>query len=277
LSGAAPLAIDPQNGDTVYAVTGDGILHKSTDGGASWPQVLAPCCVLSFLVFDSQDSNTVYTGPYRSTDGGATWEKLGLTQAQFPTTIVADPQNSGTLYVLINPDDGLPPVFSIRARILKSVDKGITWTETYSGWPGFYVTALKFDPRDSAVMYAQTTWQDCGWVNCYGVDYYDPNSEQALNGLGLFRSADRGMTWAKLNPPGDPGQSSLLAIDFLGTLYAQTTAGLVRSMDGGTNWNALATTGLTSSVNTLAFDPQNPNHLYAGTSNAGVFEITIAP
>jgi hypothetical protein len=50
----------------------------------------------------------------------------------------------------------------------------------------------------------------------------------------------------------------------------------VRSMDGGATWNALPTAGLSSGVSVLAFDPQNPNHLFAGTGG-GVFEITLAP
>jgi hypothetical protein len=257
-------------------VDSSGILSKSADSGASWVQVLASGGTLGFLAFDPGDANTLYTASFRSSDGGATWEKLGLNQAQFPTSLVADAENPGTLYVLTNPDDSLLPVFSIRGRILKSVNRGNTWIEVYAGWPGFFVSALRSDPRDSAVMYAQTTWQDCGWVNCFGVNYWDPNSEYARNGLGLFRSSDRGVTWVKLDLPGDPGQSSLAGIDPQGTLYAQTLAGLVRSMDGGTTWNAVVAAGPVSGGDVLAFDPQNPNHLFAGTST-GVFEITLVP
>ncbi len=46
-------------------------------------------------------------------------------------------------------------------------------------------------------------------------------------------------------------------------------------MDGGTTWNALPTAGLSSSMTVLALDPQNPNHLFAGTYGGGVFEITL--
>jgi photosystem II stability/assembly factor-like uncharacterized protein len=91
----------------------------------------------------------------------------------------------------------------------------------------------------------------------------------------LFRSADGGATWAKLDLPGDPFQFQLLGVDPQGTLYAWATAELVRSMDGGATWNALPTAGLSSGVSVLAFDPQNLNHLFAGTGGGGVVEITL--
>ena len=135
---------------------------------------------------------------------------------------------------------------------------------------------MTVDPTNSSVVYAQTTWVDCSEsYDCDAPGYWDPNSDVAKKGLGLFRSADGGATWAKLDLPGDPFQFNLLGVDPQGTLYAWATAGLVRSMDGGATWNALPTAGLSSGVSVLAFDPQNPNHLFAGTGGGGVFEITF--
>ena len=92
----------------------------------------------------------------------------------------------------------------------------------------------------------------------------------------MFRSADAGATWAKLDLPGDPFDFQLLGVDPQSRLYAWATAGLVKSMDSGATWNALPTAGLSSVVSVLAFDPQNSNHLFAGTGGGGVFEITLA-
>jgi hypothetical protein len=71
-----------------------------------------------------------------------------------------------------------------------------------------------------------------------------------------------------------------VGIDQNGTVYATATgsqSGLFRSQDGGVTWNVLPTNGLPGGggASVLAFDPQNPNHLFAGTG-AGVFEITLA-
>jgi hypothetical protein len=77
-----------------------------------------------------------------------------------------------------------------------------------------------------------------------------------------------------------PGVSRILGINPQGTIYAQTSysgpTGLVTSTDGGKTWNGVATTGLTSAIGVLAFDPQNPNHLYGGGAGR-IFEITLAP
>jgi hypothetical protein len=140
------------------------------------------------------------------------------------------------------------------------------------------------DPTNSSVVYAQTGPVDCSESYDCNVSgsalfgpggYWDPNSDGAKKGLGLFRSADGGATWVKLDLPGDPFQSQLLGVDPQGTLYAGAAAGLVRSMDGGATWSALPTAGLSSGVSALAFDPRNPNHLFAGTGGGGVFEITL--
>ena len=88
--------------------------------------------------------------------------------------------------------------------------------------------------------------------------------------VGPFKSTDGGATWVKLDGV------SLLGFDQLGTVYANTPAGVARSQDHGATWNPLPTAGLISGIGVLAFDPQNPNHLFTGTA-AGVFEITLAP
>jgi photosystem II stability/assembly factor-like uncharacterized protein len=130
------------------------------------------------------------------------------------------------------------------------------------------------DPTDSSVVYAQTTYLNCSFYS----DGYcaDPALPQAL---GVYKSADGGATWVKLDLPADHPVVSLLGIDQQGGLYVWglAQASLIRSQDGGATWNALPATGLPSAVSALAIDPRDPNHLFAGTRGAGVFEITLAP
>jgi hypothetical protein len=70
-----------------------------------------------------------------------------------------------------------------------------------------------------------------------------------------------------------------LGINPHGTIYAQTSyfgpAGLVGSTDGGKTWNGVTATGLTSAIGVLAFDPQGPDHLFAGTLGGGIFELNL--
>jgi hypothetical protein len=62
-----------------------------------------------------------------------------------------------------------------------------------------------------------------------------------------------------------------------GTIYAGTSNGVWRSVDGGAHWSAL-NSGLPmiGGVNALAIDPQT-GAVYAATSGGGVFAISFAP
>src|ERR1019366_2214161 len=264
-TGIDSLAIDPQNPHTVYIGVDVAGLYRSTDGAVSWSvtPILTGVSVFA-LANDPQEPGTVYAqapnGLYKSIDGGASWVQLPVAAAFtdlaapiFPLAV--DTRHPGTVY----------------AGGFKSTDGGASWAKL-----ALSPTALAIDPQDSGTLYAETTWVDCSEsYDCNAPGYSDPNSDESKKGLGLFRSADGGATWAKLDLPGDPLQFLLLGVDPQGTLYARATAGLVRSMDGGVTWNALPTAGLSSVVSGLAFDPQNPNHLFAGTVGGGVFEITL--
>ena len=269
------LAIDPQEPDAVYA-SGGG-LSKSIDGGANWVHLPVPpagtdlAAPIFPLAVDARNPGTVYSGGFKSTDGGASWAKLAVS----PTALAIDPQDSGTLYAGIIAGEQALSVLSVSGGVRKSVDGGSSWSGVNTVSQSYGISSLTVDPTNSSVVYAQTTWLDCSMTyDCTG--YLD----QTKKGLGLFRSADGGATWAKQDMPGDPFQFRFLGVGPQGTLYAQAEAGLLRSMDGGASWNALPTAGPSSVVSVLAFDPQNPNHLFAGTGGygafgGGVFEITL--
>ncbi len=297
--GINTLAIDPQNPRTLYAgVSGAGLL-KSTDGGASWsttqfkyfttltfdprnqgtvyaagqksiddgqtwmPLQFGPVGYTGPIVIDKQNPDTIYSGTGKSSDAGASWVQLA------GYVLATDPQIEGTIYAWSEAGaggNGVPKAVSVSSGVLKSVDGGRTWTGVNTLWHAVDVSGVLVDPTNSSVVYAQTTWLDCGWVDCSGGDY----SAGLLKNLGQFKSTDGGATWVKLDGV------SLLGFDQQGTPYAYTPAGVARSQDHGATWNVLPTAGLIAGIGVLAFDPQNPNHLFTGTS-AGVFEITLAP
>ena len=262
------LAIDPRNTGTVYASLNNGGLNKTVDGGENWVPLPVDPYSLIWAV-DPQNPSTLYAGNFKSTDGGASWLKLTVS----PNALAIDPKNPATLYAGTMTGEAFTRVLDVSAGILKSVDGGRSWTGVDTLWQGYRVATVAVDPANSSVVYAAIMPLDCDYFFCG----WPPVDIPANWVPEVFRSADSGATWTKLGLPGAPGLTSLLGIDPQGVLYARTGTGLVRSANGGVTWNELPNTGLRSSVTALAFDPQDANHLFAGTSGAGVFEIILAP
>jgi len=103
----ADLAIDPQNSETVYAVSGHDGIVKSTDGGTTWTAVnsgLPTGNGVEALLIDPQNPGTIYgrtygSGVYRSIDGGAHWSTLngGLTNLNV-LSLAIDSRDASTVY-----------------------------------------------------------------------------------------------------------------------------------------------------------------------------------
>src|SRR3989442_1234171 len=98
----------------------------------------------------------------------------------------------------------------------------------------------------------------------------------ALLLFGSLHGAEAGVNvWTTNGPEG--GSISALAVDpqTPTTLYAGTTsAGVFKSIDGGTHWRAVNAGLGATSVRALAIDPQTPTALYAAFWGGGVFKST---
>src|SRR6185436_4802672 len=81
--GARAVAVDPQNPNTVYAVTFAGIF-KTTDGGARWratSPIPSTFGGVRVLAIDPRFPSTLYAaieggGMFKSTDGGSAWNEI---------------------------------------------------------------------------------------------------------------------------------------------------------------------------------------------------------
>ena len=258
------LAIDSKTPTTLYAVTCDRGVFKSTDGGASWNATGLTGVGVLALAIDPQTPTILYAGGtpndcgsglfieewfqggvYKSTDGGSTW--VGLTGG-YVTALAIDPQRPTTLYA-----------GEYWGGVFKSTDGGGTWSPTGAG--PFMVNTLAIDPLSPNIIYAADAF-----VGDEGFTWYG----------GVFKSTDGGATWTGL-ASGDFGG---LAIDpqTPTTLYAcgiwlidwQTGAnGVFESTDGGATWSTSASYPSCSVVN----DPQTPSTRYAGTAS-GVLKST---
>lgn len=282
--GVASIIIHPTNGNIIYAGTGEvyridstsgtpnpgntgfnvwktrgtygiGIL-KSTDGGATWTQVLNRSTSQLFgiqtLKFDPSNSNTVYAcatdGLYRSTDAGSTWTKI------LNLTYVSDVVINGTNLVASVGNLG-----NTVKGIFKSTNSGTSWTKITSGLPASFQGFIKMDKVTS-----------------------DPNTIVASIGVSktstteLYRSTNFGSTWSSLSGSGHTSYQYWSAHDVAinpsntnELVYAGVNTYLYTIGSGGTGIGS----NIHADVHDIQFDPSNSNTLYV-CSDGGIYKST---
>ena len=307
------LALDPQNSSSMYA-TYWGLL-KSADAGSHWSRVNTGDFYPAEITIDPQDPTTMYAdglqtcedGPphyiFKSTDAGSNWSKAmsGLPFVNV-NALVIDPTNRNTIYA----GGGL--------GVFKSIDAAASWNAANTGMPAADISALAVDPRTSSTVFAgglggvfKSTDGGASWnavniperhsITTLAIDPLSPSTLYAGGSGAIFKSTDTGTTWTASSGglPSNPNWMNALLIDPQNpsTLYVGTSGvsleaecgipcsgfndGVFKSTDAGATWSA-ANSGLTTPhVSSLAFDPQNPSRLYAGTLGGGVFAITFGP
>ncbi len=184
------VAVDPRDSNLVLAGSTEA-LWRSTDGGASWKQVLFH--PITALLIDRNNPNTIYAGingvytrgvyssaVYKSTDKGLTWKALmGTAGHALPSssvvvrTALAQDTTGQTLYVGLARSD-----YSAPGYLYKTSDGGASFTELNvlkePGTLDWYSDALAVVPG-SNVLYSA--------------------------GFALGQSLDGGQTWAGINDP----------------------------------------------------------------------------
>jgi photosystem II stability/assembly factor-like uncharacterized protein len=239
------IAIDPTQPSVMYASSLTGGVFKSVDGGESWRNVGLVNRACYDVSVDPSNPGTVYVGTAggvaRSTDGGETWVILGQRTAVVGS-MMNDPRDPAILYVT-GPNGGL----------YRSTDGGEVFEDINGGLPPRNVTAMAID-TSSETLYS------------------------ALEGEGVYKSADDGRTWTKVLDIGWLGRDvTVLLVDQQnGDLYAGTDgAGILKSTDGGAQWT-FDSEGLENlEIRCLVIDASASGKLYAATA-AGVFTSSDA-
>jgi Secretion system C-terminal sorting domain/Fibronectin type III domain/Bacterial pre-peptidase C-terminal domain len=91
------------------------------------------------------------------------------------------------------------------------------------------------DPTNNDIMYF-----------CTGEAYYNAD---AVQGVGVFKSTDHGVTWSLLSSTTNFTYATRIVCDHLGNVYLATRGyGLQRSSDGGVSWTDITPTGMSSSI-----------------------------
>ena len=283
------LAIAPGDPSQIWAGTGEedsrnsisagGGIFKSTDGGDSWElKGLRDTQVIGRVVVHPLDPDVVFVaalghiwdanperGLYRTTDGGETWELVKF---------ISD--KAGFVDVALRPDDP-NTVFAAsweRVRgpwflnsggpgsaLWKSTDGGTTWTEVRGG--GFPAAmkgriGLAISRSEPDIMFAMVEAEE---------------EEDGSGGNGLYRSADGGDSWEKVNDANSrPFYYSQVRVDPQDPdrVYFSSTP-VQFSSDGGRTAGT-TTNGIHVDHHAMWIDPVDPERIVVG--NDGGVAIT---
>ena len=194
-SGAQCVAVDPDDGRTLYVgCRGNGV-WKSDDGGASWDDTHLPQSDVFSVAVSSADG-TVYAGCepsmlFRSRDGGRTWQELDALRRipSAPTwSFPPRPWTSHVRAVAPSPHDASLLLVGIElGGLMWSDDGGRTWADHRPGAQRD-VHALAWHPRV-------------------------PGRAYEAGGGGAAWSSDGGRTWRAADDGRDRHYTWALAVD----------------------------------------------------------------
>ena len=245
------IALDPTNGNIIYAGAADGGVLKSTDGGLTWNMLTDHFITLSVgdVAIDPNNPNTVYAGlgeanlagdnydgdgVYRTTDGGATWTNIGLAQTKRIGRVAIHPADPAIIFVA-----GAGAQFSADSArgVYRTTNGGTTWEKVLYISDSTSAIDLRINPLHPDTVYA-AMWERMR----------SPTRRKAGGQTsGIYRSTDMGTTWTELTNGlpsgvnvGRPGISICAAST--NVLYATYTDSIgyldaiYKTTDGGNSW-----------------------------------------
>ena len=235
---------------TYYAGYTGGGVWKTTNGGASWTSLFDKETVSSIgaVAVAPSDPNVVYVGTgeacirgnlshgdgvYKSTDAGKTWTNVGLKDTRHIGALLVHPKDPDLVYVA-----ALGHVYGANAErgVFRSRDGGKTWEKVLFRDERTGAIDLTMDPGNPNILFAalweanRTPW----------------SLQSGGPGSSLYRSADGGSSWKKVEGNGWPetvlGKIGVSVSGADGNrVYVMLEAadekgGLYRSDDGGESW-----------------------------------------
>ena len=290
------IALDPKDPATFYVALGTGGLMKTGDNGVTFEAIFEKETVAAIgaVAVAPSDQRVVWVGTgeandrnssswgngvYRSTDSGETWTHVGLNDSKIIARIVVHPNDPNTAWVAVVGELWGP---SPERGLYKTTDGGKTWKAVltapapYSNKVGCGDVAL--DPSDPNILYAALyARQRTPWSFLSGPAYTDGKDLG-----GIFKSADGGATWRKLENglPGSTGRIGLaiypknpkivyaiVQSDEGGTSsiddIRSKRGGVFRSEDGGESWSRVnALNPRPFYFSQVRVDPENDQRVY---------------
>jgi photosystem II stability/assembly factor-like uncharacterized protein len=264
------LSVHPQHPNEVLAGTFQGAF-KTTDGGASWKQVIPEPSSVYDIERDPTAPQIIYAttgalGPSRilkSFDGGETWndKSAGLLVAQTGFTpriaLAISQSNPLTLYATA-PDT---VANDSKSRVYKSTNGGEFWTDlpavSNSSIPGIYN------------FHSAAGGNQANGNNAIDISPTDPNKVVA-GGIVYIRTTDGGATWDLPSFARDGMHVDALDIKYRGsTLWIGNDGGLWSSRDHGNTTVSHNNTLVTREYYTIAINDLKRDRIVAGSQDNG--------
>ncbi len=217
---AVAYAVDPRLPDFMYITDGRSI-HASRDGGCTWGSVLdlttAPSLDMPIL------------GP------AASIETLDVPEAA---------SASGTLYAVV--EEKLSSAGTVRIHVLKSENRGTTWTVSDQGLPSTSgeVVDLAIAPSDPDTIYLFL------------------RSLPGAGGDDVYASTDGGSTWTKRSSDSVPTSGAAIDPVDADDIWSWGGAGLFHSSNGGRTRD-VETSVAVASLGDVFHGPQAPARIMA--------------
>lgn len=181
-------------------------------------------------------------GVWKTNNGGNSWQPISDGFSSIGISgIAVHPQDPNIIYVLTGDGDGsdTPSI-----GVLKTTDGGLHWKQTY---PAFAV--------DSPLVYGYTinihpTHPDTLWVG--------------MKTKGIYVTTDGGNWWTQ-----KVDSTTVWDIEYVpnspDTVYAASTNGLLRSVNGGVTWISIDDPNFPNSYvrMAIAVSPDEPSNIYA--------------
>ena len=286
------LAIDPVKPDTMWAAVSShhdmpewktlvpdryhtrGGVSMTTDGAKTWQPMGGdgglPNSSVGGIILDPKsavESRRLYVtswgrGVYKSTDGGRTWQEKNKginTERDYNFWRMAM-ATDGTLYVIttkIIEPAGDDYRFDSGA-IYRSDDGAESWKLLARGDWMAYPWDVACDPVDPNVVYVATK--------------EDPHViKGVLTRGGLYKSADRGETWANILEKKGPQRITIEAANPKCIYVTTEDSGVYRTTDGGIVWNHLEGPPFTNCIG-VSIDPDDRETVWVTTFGGGVWK-----
>ncbi len=146
-------------------------------------------------------------------------------------------------------------------HLWKTSNAGVSWDCVFENYGAYSTSCIKYDPKNSLVM-----WLGTG----------ENNHQRALGyGNGVYKSIDGGISWENMglkesrqigNILIDPRNSNIVFVACEGSVWGPGgDRGLYKTIDGGKTWKKVLKISENTGVNNIICDPRNPDIMYASS------------